>query len=332
MKKEAYIQASTRVRMAEKELLTKAQMTRLAEAQSIDELNRILQETDWQSDIANLDKPEEYEKMLDAQLKRLYDFMYEISPDPRLVDFFAARYSYHNMKVLAKELLQNEDFEHIYIALGDVPNAALKSAEEAGHLNREGHYGEVLGKVLEDFREKREPGRIDMLMDRAYAEQIHRIAKETEIPMLEEYVADTVDLLNLLMLFRAKKMDAPLEFFREAALPGGNLYLPTLEAKYFDTVDSIASSVYAARIGDAVRDGMAAYEASGRLSFFEQAMENRQMQMAQRTKLVSYGPEVLISYLISKETEIKNLRILYVSKRNKLKSEQTRERLRLTYV
>lgn len=50
------------------------------------------------------------------------------------------------------------------------------------------------------------------------------------------------------------------------------------------------------------------------------------------SKMITFGPEVLMNYVISKETEIKNLRILLVSKLNKLDKEFTLEKLRKSYV
>ena len=50
------------------------------------------------------------------------------------------------------------------------------------------------------------------------------------------------------------------------------------------------------------------------------------------SKMVTFGPEVLMNYIISKEAEVKNLRILLVSKQNKLPKEFTLEKLRKSYV
>lgn len=330
MKREAYIQASTQVRMEEKGLLTKEQLYRLAEADSVEELNRILSDTAYQQEVAGLERPTDYENMLDAELKRLYAFLYDIAPEPALIDFFAEKYHIHSLKVVAKEILQDVDLSPLYMA--DFPGQALKEAHETGTLTRFPVYGEILAKILEDFSEHQEPGRIDMLADQFYARRLGELAEKIDLPLVQEYARDVIDLSNLSMLFRMKKMDAPVEVFSQAVLDGGRIYQPQMYQRYFDTVDSIAQSLYGQNIGDTVREGLERYENTGRLSSFEQAQENHFMRMAQASKLISYGPEVLVSYLISKETEIKNLRILYVAKRNNMSQDITRERLRMTYV
>lgn len=330
MKREAFIQASTRVRIQEKGLLTQDQLNRLTEADSIEELHRILAETSYQQEIAKLDYPDDYEKMLDAELAELYRFLYEISPEPALIDVFTERYNFHTLKVLAKEILQEADFSHLY--MGNLPVAELKEAHEAGTLSRVPVYGEMLAAILEDFSVHKEPGRIDRLADQFYARRLMQLAEETDLTLVKEYANDAVDLYNLSMLFRLKKMEAPQEQFEEAALEGGRVYQPMLVGRYFETVESIANAVFGLPIGEAVREGLRRYEETGSLSAFEQAQENHFMRMARESKMISYGPEVLVSYLLSKETEIKNLRILHVSKRNHMSQDFTRERLRLTYV
>lgn len=332
MQKDAFIQASTRVRIAEKSLLTKDQLNRLAETDSIEELNRILAETSYQAAVSKLTDPEDYEVMLDQTLKDLYAFAYDASPEPKIVDLFALRYVSHNLKVLAKELLQKTDLSKLYVPIGDLPIEALKEAEETGTLHREGPYGEALQKILDDYRDKKDPGRIDALADRFYAERLSAIAAEVNVPVITQYAQDMVDLYNLMALFRAKRAEYPLDAYQETVLTGGNLYMPQLYSRYFEPIEQIAQSLYSMKIGDAVKHGLAQYEATGRLSSFEQQAENHFMRLAQGSKMISYGPEVILSYLISKETEIKNLRILYVSKRNKMSQDFTRERLRLTYV
>ncbi len=56
------------------------------------------------------------------------------------------------------------------------------------------------------------------------------------------------------------------------------------------------------------------------------------MNLNKGSKNVIFGPEPLFSYLHAKEAEVKALRIIMVSKINKLSPETIRERLRDLYV
>ena len=51
------------------------------------------------------------------------------------------------------------------------------------------------------------------------------------------------------------------------------------------------------------------------------------MELNKPSKYVNFGPEPIFSYIIAKETEVKILRIIMVSKLNRLSPEDIRERL-----
>jgi len=75
-----------------------------------------------------------------------------------------------------------------------------------------------------------------------------------------------------------------------------------------------------------------AFRKTGRLSEFEKIADNELMNLNKGSKNVIFGPEPLFSYLHAKEAEVKALRIIMVSKINKLSPETIRERLRDLYV
>lgn len=74
------------------------------------------------------------------------------------------------------------------------------------------------------------------------------------------------------------------------------------------------------------------YNETQTLNVFEQMTENRQMEIIESAKRISYGPEVLFAFMVAKELEIKNLRIILASKLAGLPSESAKNRLRDTYV
>ena len=79
-------------------------------------------------------------------------------------------------------------------------------------------------------------------------------------------------------------------------------------------------------------EGLEAFRRTGRLTEFEKIADNDIMRLHESSKSIVFGPEPIFSYLFAKETEIKVLRIIMVSKINKLSPEVIRERLRDLYV
>ena len=71
---------------------------------------------------------------------------------------------------------------------------------------------------------------------------------------------------------------------------------------------------------------------TGTMSEFERQKDNYFMELVKDVKKVTYGPEVLFAYLYARETEIKNIRMILISKLNSTDTNSIRERLRETYV
>ena len=60
-------------------------------------------------------------------------------------------------------------------------------------------------------------------------------------------------------------------------------------------------------------------------------MDDRLLHMTTGAHYVALSPDPVIAYLMAKETEIKNLRIIFTGKINRLPENTIRERLREAY-
>lgn len=74
------------------------------------------------------------------------------------------------------------------------------------------------------------------------------------------------------------------------------------------------------------------YKNTSSLSNFEKYVDDYLMDLIKETNSINYGAEVIFAYLIAKEVEIKNLRLVLVGKVNDLPFEFIKERLREVYV
>ena len=89
MDRENFIQSSVRIRHAEKKLLTKQQLQRLADAKNLEDAIKLLNETSYSSELSKLDRPENYEQVLSEVLNKTYKEAMEISPEKSLVEILS---------------------------------------------------------------------------------------------------------------------------------------------------------------------------------------------------------------------------------------------------
>ena len=93
-------------------------------------------------------------------------------------------------------------------------------------------------------------------------------------------------------------------------------------------ISKLSTSIYS----DLIKEGVESYIATNSANLLEKLSDNYIMDLMKSGKLVTFGPERILSYIYAKETEIKIIRIRMVGKLNNITEEVIRERLRDIYV
>jgi V/A-type H+-transporting ATPase subunit C len=328
-----YIQAVTRTRVLETRLLSRAIVERMVDAKDMEEVIKILGETEYAHATIGLTRFEEYEKILSAELKRVYDLMYEMAKDKIVVDLLALKYDYHNLKALVKEKYLKEEQDDIYIPLGITDFSKIREAYLTDDLRDiDPKLRDALETVTKDFEENKDPQRIDLLMDNFYFQHLHGMAKETEIPLFINYVEDLIDFTNIRTLLRVRKQKKDINFLELVISSYGNIPKEEILLLINEDLEVIKTKLKTYRTGEVLKKGLETFERTDRLSEFEQEMDNYLIELIKPSLTINFGPEPLFSYVLAKEAEIKILRIIMVSKLNKLSPDAIRERLRDLYV
>jgi V/A-type H+-transporting ATPase subunit C len=328
-----YVQAVPRIRSIENRLLDRTKIERLVDSASAYEAFKILQETAYGSFMGDVKRPEEYEIILSEELKRLYSFMYEISPNKKLIDIMSLRYDYHNIKVILKGEALNKDFSELLIPVGTVKPIQLKSYimnrdyTEITSIMREG-----IEKARESFEEEKDPQKIDIILDRFMYKDMHYRALELNEPYLIKFMEMNIDLINIRTLVRVKKQNKGRKFLEEVLLEDGKINKDDLIEMLNGSVENIAVKLQSSDYVDIVRSGLEEYGQSNSLNVFEKLSDNFIMDFIKDAKYVAFGIEPLLAYIFAKENEIKIVRIIMVGKLNNIDPDVIRERLRDIYV
>ncbi|KXO16211.1 V-type ATP synthase subunit C [Peptoniphilus sp. GNH] len=333
MDRNDYIQSSATVRVLEKKLLDKPFYNRLIESRDLAEAIRFLQDSYYQTFVQKLSRPEDYELALKEAQDAIYKEAYGLSPHKDPVEIAALIYNYHNLKVLAKEIILKKTLDSVYVAIGDVNIPKLREAvvDKKPSQDVEKYY-EILQDALSLYEKTKDPQAIDIFMDKKYFENLKYLARKSEMPMIESYAMNLIDFTNIKTFLRCKKQERSWEFISKVLIEGGFIEVENFRKYMIEKLDKDSALFKQAEIYGAVKAGLSSYEDSKSLSLFEQSMDNYFVNMLKEAKKVTYGPEVIFAYVMAKENEIKNIRIILMSKLSGLDSEKIRQRLRDSYV
>lgn len=328
MDRENFIQSSVRIRHAEKKLLTKQQLQRLADAKNLEDAIKLLNETSYSSELSKLDRPENYEQVLSEVLNKTYKEAMEISPEKSLVEILSCKYDYHNLKVLVKENILKEKFDSMYCMLDE---NEIEAFRELALKNDEG-LSKDFKECLDSFETTKDPQDIDIFIDKKYFEKVLSLAEEFKLEMITEYFKAMIDFINLRTFIRCRKQNQVKETLEKVLIKGGDIETDKILDMFYEDIEILPIKLKAYKIGRVLSKIVEEYKNTNSLNSFEKSMDDYLVEIVRKAKSIHYGAEVIFSFLFAKELEIKNLRLILVGKVNGLSADFIKERLREVYV
>lgn len=329
MARRDYIYASSRIRVFEKKLLKKEQILRLVEAGSGENFLHLLQESDYGSYIQEIKRPEDFHRAMDENWLYNLKEVLEMSADKEVIELLAAKYVYHNYKVLVKERILDGDLSPLLLKLPGMDVDFIRnklSREEKRDLPPS------IYQALEDFEDRGDAQRIDLILDRGYYQEVLAKAEKLEDPFLSRFIRMNIDFSNAKALLRLKAQGMDYESLGDIYIAGGNIDEETFRRLYKEEPGAILENLAREISSSTLKKAKALYESTGSLAAVEKLMEDALMEETRASRRVTYGPEVLFGYLVAKEKEIMNLRMIYTSLIAGIDPEKIEERLRDSYV
>ncbi len=326
-----YGQSVVTIRILEKRLLTRNRLERMIEAQTPEEVLKLLGETEYSQDMADIHGSQDYEIILKRETERVFSIVRNMIKNTGIVDILSLKYDYHNLKVLLKSKITGKDFSSLLMQAGTIDASKFKAKFESQSNDLPQEIMEAIAEVQKDFEENHNPQRIDIIVDKHYFRNLSRLAKEIDVKVITDYVEGLIDFQNMITLFRVQKQKRDARFLETVIFEGGTISKNKIVASINDNTDTILNKFKKEKLGTYLVKGLEAFSETKRLSELEKISDNYLMELNKESKYVVFGPEPLFTYLVAKEREINAVRMIMVSKINNISSDKIRERLRETY-
>lgn len=329
-----YVFASSRVRGAEKNLLTREKAEKMADSKTTDGALKILLDLDYGTS-ENKDGFGEgqIDELLSQELHKAYDFILSIAPDRDDFSAFLYPYDYHNLKVLLKAEFAEIDGAPYLMDIGTVDSAVLvQMVRERNFISVSTLMKDAVLEAIDTFSRTKDPQMIDFILDRACYAEMLLAAGRTGSKFINDYVRLTIDTINLKTFARLREMKRSWDFFQKVFLPGGSVPEKLFIGAFDESYEQFAEKLLPYGLMETAALGGAAIRETGRFTTLEKLCDDRIMEFAGSAKFVSFGIEPLAAYLIAKEGEIRLARIILAGLTQGLSREAIGERMRKTYV
>jgi V/A-type H+-transporting ATPase subunit C len=318
-----YLYSVTRTRTLEIKLLDSTKIERMVDAKTAEDVIKVLGETEYANSITDMKHALDYETIISKEIENTYKYMKEILPEPVL----------HNLKVLLKSLLLNEENDFLLRDLGTISVNKLKEMLKDKDF-RELHpvVAEGIREILASFEGSPDPQMIDIVLDNSQYNTMHQLAVKSKNKFLQDFIKAQIDMINIRSFLRIKEAGLGRDYLNKVLLKNGNLE-PDYFSKYLDEpLDAFKDSLWSKDYHSVLEEGLESYSKNKTLTKLEKLADDYIFSIAKKGKYIAFGIEPLVGYLMAKENEAKIIRIIMVGKMNNIPNEIIRERLRDVYV
>lgn len=328
MKTQTYHQINPLIRMKESELLTAKQYEQLLQADTQDELEDVLRHTVYGSYLST-HFFEDFESVHAKEQGKMYEWLYDLSPEAAVIEIYTSRFTFHNLKVLTKAEMLDQNLDHLLISDGRYAPDVLKSAIRT-------RVSSVLPQpFLAAIAEARAylettfvlPA-IDIIYDRFFLAYQKELAQHLNHTDITEEVWSFIDLTNICTIARGILQGQNETFLSTIVASAGFLDQATLLAFSEQPLATFVAYLLTTRYSQLFENIAQPQTQTLDLVAFERAKDDYLSAIYDRAKVTAFGPLPLLAFLQAKETEWKNLRLLIVGKKNHFSTAQIKERMR----
>ncbi|MDD4772080.1 MAG: V-type ATPase subunit [Eubacteriales bacterium] len=322
-KEDDYIYGSTRVRAVAARTLVGENIRRSAEAKDLDEAFRIFDESGMHVPEGDIDRA------LSDFIDGTYKILDETAADPPMFNFLRYPYDCHNIKAAVKSAFRGTDPARLMFGRGSVPADAIIQAVGGRDFSALPHHMASAAKnVIETYYHNSDPGQIDSVMDRACFLDMSETAGKYGLIYLRKFVEYKADTVNILTCVRLIRMNAGADSVERFMVPGGIINNEQLKSVFdADGVRERETLLYNGL--RKTRYAAMKLDASDSLTVIERTCENTFLDfIAGEAKQKLYGMEILTAFVILREAEVKNIRIVVSGKTASVPAETIKERLR----
>jgi V/A-type H+-transporting ATPase subunit C len=333
MNQEAYAYASAKVRALESYLLSDADIVRLVEAKDAEVAFKVLNDTDYGSEMLDL-QVNEYKVAINRKLLRLQKVLLKTIPDYDLLKLLYLEYDYNNIKLLFKARYFSWPAEEWLIEFPglekvDQLRRYITEDLDAGldayikhHINQGKSLAKELGTTLS-------PAVLENFFDRKYFKSALKIAERLNNDFVFETWRRLIDIANAKITVRALLNQQSMDWVNDRLHNGGLTDAFYWQQAYLNGLDAVVNRLSLLWPGkDGFWDG---FKQNLDLSQLDRQFQNSFLDHLRKAKLIGYGPETVVAYFFAKMNAVRNINIAMALKINQVPSQNIKNYLSELY-
>lgn len=252
--------------------------------------------------------------ILEDEMKKIWRESENVLPDPSLLDILKCKNDFHNIKTILKAFISNMPWENLVLTPALIDPGEIYSAISKNNFSELPDFFKNVGEDAYRIITREHDGqKAEIYIDKMAFSYLKSLAKGNFF--LTEWVDKNIIYINILIAMRSFKNGS--KSTKDAFLETDKINLLKLEqASINGDFKEIVSKI--------------GYETEGEkidISDFEKWCEKKKTEFFSQYKNQFFGIEPILAFILSKEEEIKKLRIILSCLKNNIPTEIIRERL-----
>lgn len=249
------------------------------------------------------------EKLTDEELTKTKNFLNNLQVDKKIIDIFYLSYDLIKIKGISKAKLFEQNF-FSEDKLGLLSNEAVQEAL-IGNFDLIPKsfiklFSAINSKISEDLTSRE----VSSLIEQEVISFIFANIKSSE--SLKDYFEVIIDFSNLRTFIRTKKMSWNQEEMKSMLLPKGKIAKEVF-FNAFHKSDSEIVKTFNNYYQEKLSEIISRYFQDKNISNFDFSLDNLKLQIVEQYQFDIFGMGPIIDYYLKKETEITNIKLIYLN-------------------
>ena len=325
-----YLSQTALVRILEMQLLSRATLLDMANAESFDQAADLLSATEYALPLGSKNS-DEMENLLLARRYALRELFADLMLDKPIVHLFKTRDDFANLRLALRRNLTDKPLGVDYSDDGNVPPELFEQvfSEEAPESAQLPDYlQQAADKAALAYYQSKDIRQIDFTIDNMQAEYNLKSAQRLKNIFLLGLFRIQIDLTNIRTMFRLKfTQSQDLLQQDKVFLKGGFLTLERLKLGLDAGYESLGQLFFVTPYWQVAEAGANYLTSNKSFLKLEQQCEEHLTEFLRSTIQIITGPQPIIAYLLMKENEIRNVRLILTAKKNFLDTKLILDRI-----
>jgi V/A-type H+-transporting ATPase subunit C len=267
----------------------------------------------------------EVENILQLRRSAARKLFEELMIDKPIVELFRTRDDFANLRLALRRTLAERPLGTGYSNEGNVsPQIFRQVFEEENYELFPDYMAEATEQAILAYYQNKDIRWIDYVIDQLQAEYNLKKARRLKSVFLLGLFRIQIDLTNIRTMLRLKFTESQ---HRDAFLKGGYVGLDKLEQALELGYESAGQLFFATPYCELVETGANYLKSDKSFLKVEQQCEEHLTGFLKSTIQITTGPQPIIAYLLMKENEIRNVRLILTAKKNFLDTKLILDRI-----